>query len=65
MIRLNVPDMTCGHCVSTITKAVKELDSGARVEASLDDHMVRVESKATQDEVLRCIAEAGYTPRTA
>jgi copper chaperone len=65
MIQLNVPDMTCGHCVSTITKAVKELDSGARVEASVADHMVRVESKASQEEVLRCIADAGYTPRAA
>jgi copper chaperone len=65
MIEIKVPDMTCGHCVSTITKAVTELDSGARVEASLPDHMVRVESKASREEILHCISEAGYTPGTA
>jgi copper chaperone len=65
MIEIKVPDMTCGHCVSTITKAVKELDSGARVEASVADHTVRVESKSSQDEVLHCISEAGFTPSPA
>jgi len=65
MIELKVPDMTCGHCVSTITKAVKELDAAARVEASLADHKVQVESKASQSELLHCIAEAGFTPSAA
>lgn len=65
MMEIKVPDMTCGHCVSTITKAVKGLDSTARVEASLPDHLVRVESKASQKDVLHCIAEAGYTPQAA
>ncbi len=65
MIELKVPDMTCGHCVSTITKAVKELDATARVEVSLPDHLVRVDGKATQQDVLHCITEAGYTPQAA
>ena len=65
MIEIKVPDMTCGHCVSTITKAVKGLDSGARVDASVADHLVRVESKASREDVLHCISEAGYTPTAA
>jgi copper chaperone len=62
MIELKVSDMTCGHCASTITKAVKELDASAKVEVSLPDHRVRVQSKASQEEVVRSITEAGYTP---
>ncbi len=62
MIELKVPDMTCGHCVSTITKAVKELDASASVDISLAEHRVRVESKASKDALLKRIAEAGYTP---
>jgi copper chaperone len=62
MIELKVPDMTCGHCVSTITKAVKELDAAAKVEVSLPEHRVRVDSKAAKEDLLRSIAEAGYTP---
>ncbi len=31
MISFQVNDMTWGHCVGSITKAVKALDSGAKV----------------------------------
>lgn len=61
MIELKVPDMTCGHCVSTITKAVKELDASASVDISLAEHRVRVESKASKDALLERIAQAGFT----
>jgi len=65
MIEIKVPDMTCNHCVSTITKAVKALDATASVEASLPDHLVRVDGNASPQDVLHCIAEAGYTPQAA
>jgi copper chaperone len=61
MIELKVPDMTCGHCVSTITKAVKELDASAKVDISLAEHRVRVESKVSKEDLVHRIAEAGYT----
>jgi len=62
-IELKVPDMTCGHCASTITKAVKDLDASAKVEVSLPDHRVRVDTKASKEDLVRSIAEAGYTPQ--
>lgn len=31
MITFEVKDMTCGHCVSTITKAVRAVDKEATV----------------------------------
>lgn len=63
MIEFRIPDMTCGHCASTITKAVKALDAGARVEIALEEHRVRVESSAAKEALARAIAEAGYTPQ--
>jgi len=63
MIEIKVPDMTCGHCASTITKAVKDLDASAKVEVSLPDHRVRVDTKASKEDLVRSIAEAGYTPQ--
>ena len=63
MIELKVPAMTCGHCASTITKAVKDLDASAKVEVSLPDHRVRVDTKASKEDLVRSIAEAGYTPQ--
>lgn len=62
MIEIKVPDMTCGHCVSTITKAVKALDDLAKIDITLSEHLVRVDSKASKEAVLQSIAEAGYTP---
>lgn len=62
MIEIKVPDMTCGHCVSTITKAVMALDAAAKLEVSLEHHRVQIESHASRDALVHCIAEAGYTP---
>jgi len=62
MYQFNVLDMTCGHCVSTITRAVKKEDPRARVEISLAQHLVEVHSALSQEEIAHQIAEAGYTP---
>ena len=62
MYQFSVPDMTCGHCASAITKAVKSEDPKAKVEVSLGQHFVKVESELAQQEIGQCIAEAGYTP---
>jgi len=63
MISFQVNDMTCGHCVSTITKALKAADKDAKVTIDLSRHMVMVEpTEADAQELSDAIAEAGYTP---
>ena len=63
MISFQVNDMTCGHCVSSITKAVKALDSGAKVQIDLASHRVDIEpAGANAVELNNAIKEAGYTP---
>lgn len=62
MYQFNVPDMTCGHCASTITKAVKSEDPKAKVEILLREHLVKVESELPQHEIAERIVEAGYSP---
>jgi copper chaperone len=60
MISFQVDDMTCGHCVS---KAVKTVDSGAKVQIDLATHRVEIEpTKADAVELTNAIKEAGYTP---
>jgi copper chaperone len=54
--------MTCGHCVSRITQAVKDLDQSATVDVSLDQKRVSIASAATADELLHAISEAGFSP---
>jgi copper chaperone len=65
MITLEVQDMTCGHCASTITKALKQLDPQARVEIDLGAHRVRVTSAESAEDVAAAIREEGYTPVVA
>ena len=43
MITFEVNDMTCGHCVSNITKALKATDKDAKVAIDLASHRVQVE----------------------
>lgn len=63
MVSFEVQDMTCGHCVSSITKAVRAIDQGAQVTADLATHRVRIESTESDATRLRdAIREAGYTP---
>lgn len=63
MITFQVNDMTCGHCASTITKAIKELDPLAKVEIDLHHQRVSVAVvSADAQSVSNSIAEAGYTP---
>lgn len=63
MIAFQVDDMTCGHCASTITKAVKAADATAQVAIDLAAHRVTIEPGEADAQALReAIAEAGYTP---
>ncbi len=63
MTNFLVNDMTCGHCVSTITKSLKALDPQAKVTIDLAQRLVQVESASVGAATLQsAIAEAGYTP---
>jgi copper chaperone len=64
MNKFEVLDMSCGHCVSTITRAIRAVDAGARVEIDLASHRVSVEpTEADAQELADAIREAGYSPR--
>ncbi|MDP2004086.1 MAG: heavy-metal-associated domain-containing protein [Rubrivivax sp.] len=63
MITFEVQDMSCGHCVSTITQAVKTLDAQASVQIDLATHRVAIEPATADAAALQeAITEAGFTP---
>ena len=63
MISFQVNDMTCGHCVSTITKAVKAEDATATLRFDLAAHRVDIEAgEADAAELSEAIKNAGYAP---
>jgi len=65
MTEFRVDDMTCNHCVATITKAVKSLDQSAKIEIDLPAKRVRVESPFGATKLADVIREAGFTPLQA
>jgi copper chaperone len=63
VIVFEVNDMSCGHCVSTITQALKAADPGAAVRVDLATHRVEVQAPAADAPRLgETIRAAGYTP---
>lgn len=62
MYNFQVSDMTCSHCVATIMKAVKAVDSEASVKIDLANIAVEIESANPGARFAEAIEEAGYTP---
>lgn len=63
MLTFDVQDMSCGHCVASITKAVQAADPQARVEVDLARRRVQVQPGGSDLAAIRqAIAAAGFTP---
>ncbi len=60
MLKLNVPDMTCGHCAGVVTKAVKSVDASADVVIDLPSQIVSIETVADADRIKIAMEAAGY-----
>lgn len=60
MYELKVEGMSCGHCVSAVTKSVMDVDSGAKVTVDLAQQKVSVDSSAPLEEIKAAVTEAGY-----
>ena len=65
MHEFHLPDMTCGHCVAAVTKAVHELDPLATLEFDREARVVRVGSGLDREQLIQALDAAGYTPRQA
>jgi copper chaperone len=62
MLELTLPTMTCGHCVASVTKAIKQADPQALVEIDLSTHRVSVQTKESREAIESAVVEAGYVP---
>ena len=62
MLELTLPTMTCGHCVSVVTKAIKQADPQASVQIDLASHQVRIETAEDRETIESAVTWAGYAP---
>ncbi|MEZ0602541.1 heavy-metal-associated domain-containing protein [Paraburkholderia sp. IW21] len=60
-IEFQVEGMSCQHCVTAVTNAIREHDGVAQVQVDLASGRVAVESVQPADTLKAAIDEAGYT----
>jgi copper chaperone len=60
MTTFSVEGMSCGHCVSAVTRAVQQVDAAASVQVDLSKQTVAVTSGSATDAVKAAIEQAGY-----
>jgi copper chaperone len=60
----NVQGMSCGHCASAVTQAVKSIDPQAEVKVDLASGKVDVQSQQDPAAIAQAIEEEGYKVAT-
>jgi copper chaperone len=60
MYEYDIPDMSCGHCVSAVEKAIKAADPKASAEVDLMKRRALVTSAVDPQAIAAAIDEAGY-----
>ena len=62
--RLRIPDMSCGHCVAAVQRALETLEGVEEVEVSLDTKIAKI--RAIQElavaDLVSAVQRAGYSP---
>lgn len=60
MYEFEIRDMSCGHCVSTVEKAIKAVDPSAKSTIDLISRTAKVETLADPALLSAAIEDAGY-----
>lgn len=56
----DIPNMTCGGCALSVTRALLSVDPQARIEAHPCARVVRLDSVLDESAFLPVLSEAGY-----
>lgn len=64
MFELRLPDMTCGHCASTVMQTCKLVDPAAKVEVEVETRRIRIASSEDRRDFEEALMDAGYPPAT-
>lgn len=60
MIIFQIPNMTCGGCAKSVTKALLSIDPQARIETDPPAREARIDSALDKSAFLAVLSEAGY-----
>lgn len=62
-MKFDVENMTCSHCVRTITRVLQAMDPQARVDVDLAAATVSVDGQMAPDQVIAALGTEGYPAR--
>jgi copper chaperone len=60
MLSLKVSGMTCGGCITAVTKAIQVRDPQAQVQADLVSQTVNLETSLSVAQASQIITDAGF-----
>ncbi|MFV2035221.1 MAG: heavy-metal-associated domain-containing protein [Halocynthiibacter sp.] len=60
MTKLNVPEMSCGHCKASVEKAVASVDASASVAFDMENRNVDVSGSLDNTALLAALKSEGY-----
>ena len=63
-IRLLIPDMSCGHCVAAVQRALETLEGVETAEVSLDTKVANIRAihELAVADLVSAVRGAGYSP---
>ena len=66
-VTFSVPNISCGHCVQTISRELSEMEGVTRVEPSAATRKVEVEFDlpATEESIAARLTEINYPPASS
>jgi copper chaperone len=64
-MQFHIDNMTCGGCARTVTRAIQSVDPDARIDTDPPSRLVKVDTAASQEQVVAALREAGFPPREA
>jgi copper chaperone len=64
-MQFHIDNMTCGGCARTVTRAIQSVDPDASIDTDPPSRLVKVDTAASQEQVVAALREAGFPPREA
>jgi copper chaperone len=60
-MNLTIPDMSCGHCSASISRAVQALDPGARLSFDMQARRAQVQTSLPEAQVIAALEDIGFS----
>jgi copper chaperone len=64
-MQFHIDNMNCGGCARTVTRAIQSVDPDASIDTDPPSRLVKVDTAASQEQVVAALREAGFPPREA